>query len=104
MVFKLVKIQEGKKKEYELNIDNKRYKLNIEVKMDEIIFKLRIISEISFYNYIWKFKYNDIIYELNISKEKYDNLSKIMNYFEECEIKEEGINKKLIINSKDNII
>ena len=104
MVFKLIKTQKEDKKECELEINNKRYKLSIEVKMDEIIFKIRIISEISFYNYIRKYKYNDIIKELNLPKDKYDNLSKILNYFKEYEIKEDGINKKLIINNKDMII
>ena len=106
MVFKLVKEQEEQKKEYELNINNKRYKLNIEVKMDEIIFKLNCISEISYYNYIRKYKYNDIIKELNLSTDIFINLSKIFHYFDnkELSIKEDKSNKVIKINDKDIII
>ena len=50
------------KKEYEIIIDNN--KIRIEITKDKIIFLL--IIEISYYQYIKEYKYNEIIKELNI--------------------------------------
>ena len=88
------------------NIENIKYQLKIEIENDEIIFTLNSISPISYYNYIRKYKYNDIIKELNLSRYTYDNLIKIYNYFDskEYNIIDNKKNKKLIINNKDSII
>ena len=55
--------------------------------IDEIIFELNLISEISYYNYIRKYKYNDIIKELGLSNNKYDDIINIYNYFDIKEYK-----------------
>ena len=70
------------KKEYELNDKDKKYNLKIYLDNNEIIFELNLISEISYYNYIKKYKYNDIIKELNLS-----NINDIYNYFDKKNIK-----------------
>ena len=80
------------KKEYELNEGNKNYILKIELNINEIIFELNLISEISYYNYIRKYKYNDIIKELNLSSNIYNDITKIYNYFN---IKEYKIFKRI---------
>ena len=80
-------IEKELKKEYELNSENKKYKLKIELNINEIIFELNLISEISYYNYIRKYKYNDIIKELNLSNNIYNNIINIYNYFDIKEYK-----------------
>ena len=53
---------EEMKNEYEININDN--KLRIEINNDEIIFILMI--EISFYKYIKKYQYNELIKKLGI--------------------------------------
>ena len=88
------------KKEYELNVDNKIYKLKVELNINEIIFELNLISEISYYNYIRKYKYNELIKELNLSNNIYNDIIKIYNYLD---IKEYKIIFIFLFNS-DKII
>ena len=94
------------KKEYELNDENKKYKLKIELNINEIIFELNLISEISYYTYIKKYKYNEIRKDLNLSYYKYNDITKIYNYFDikTYKIIDENRNKKIIINDKDIIL
>ena len=85
------------KNEYEIKINNN--KLRIELNNDEIIFKL--IIGLSYYKYIKKYKYEEIIKELEIIK--YKNIKEIYKYLikSEYEIKKEE--KKIIINKKKEI-
>ena len=94
------------KKEYELNQENKKYNLEIELTSNTIIFELKIISEISYYIYSRKYTYNDIIKDLNLSVNIYDDLSKVFEYIEidEYQIIEENKNKKIKINNKGTIL
>ena len=94
------------KKEYEWIEENKKYKLKIELNINEIIFELNLISEISYYTYIKKYKYNEIRKDLNLSYYKYNDITKIYNYFDikTYKIIDENRNKKIIINDKDIIL
>ena len=94
------------KKEFELKEENKIYKLKMELDKNGIIFELNLISELSYYNYIKRYNYNDLIKILNLSTNIYNNISKIFNYIElkEFKILDEKRNKKIIINGKDKII
>ena len=94
------------KKEYELKEENKIYKLKIELDKDEIIFELNLISELSYYNYIKRYDYNDLRKKLNLLANIYNNLTKIFNYIDLIEYKiiDGKGNKKIIINNKDKII
>ena len=94
------------KKEYELKEENKIYKLKIELDKDEIIFELNLISELSYYNYIKRYDYNDLRKKLNLPTNIYNNLTKIFNYIDLIEYKiiDGKGNKKIIINNKDKII
>ena len=93
-------------KEYELKEENKIYKLKIELDKDEIIFELNLISELSYYNYIKRYDYNDLRKKLNLPTNIYNNLTKIFNYIDLIEYKiiDGKGNKKIIINNKDKII
>ncbi len=87
------------KKEHVIKIDNN--KLKIEMDNDIITFILRI--GISYYKYIKRFNYNEIIKELNIFKYKDKEKEKICDYLINSEYKiinEEKI-KKIIINKKE---
>ena len=98
------------KKEYDLYSNNKKYKLTIEIKKEDILFTLEILSEISCYNYINKYKYNNLIKDLNLSIETNNDINKILEYFDSkisknnYKIIDENQNKKLIINNKEIII
>ena len=94
------------KKEYISFKDNTKYKLIIEIENEEIIFTLNNISQISYYNYIRKYKYNDIIKELHFPKNLYYNIIAIYKYFDikEYKIRDDKNNKIIIINNKDTII
>ena len=94
------------KKEYELNHEDNIYKFEFEANNNEIIFKLTRISEISYYNYIRKYNYNEIINDLNLSKDIYNNIEKIFEYLDikEYQIFDDNRNKKLKINQKDEIV
>ena len=71
-----------KKKVYELNYEDKKYNFEIEVNNDELIFTLTKLSEISYYNYIRKYNYNEITNDLNLSKDIYNNIEKIFEYLD----------------------
>ena len=58
--------EERIKEEYEIRIDDN--KLRIEINNDKIIFTL--ILGLSYYKYIKKYKYNEIIKELDIREKK----------------------------------
>ena len=94
------------KKIYELKAENKKCKFQIEIDNNEIIFELELNSENSNDNYIRKYEYNDIIKELKLPKDIYNNLVKIYNYFDikEYIIMDDNRNKKIIINKRDEII
>ena len=93
------------KKEFEINTGNKIYKLFVEVDADEIIFSLEQSSEISYYSYAKKMTYNNIIKELNISKRKYNDITKLFNYFDIKQFKliDNHRSKKLIFEKKYTI-
>ena len=93
------------KKEYELAYEDKIYKFEFEVNNNEIKFILTKLSEISYYNYIRKYNYDEIINDLNLSKD-FDNIEKIFEYLDikGCEIFDDIKNKKLVINNKETII
>ena len=85
------------KKEYVININNNN--LIIEINNDEIIFTL--IIGISYYKYIKKYKYDEIIKELNMFECK--NIEEVYICLVNSEYKiinEEKI-KKIIINNKE---
>ena len=85
------------KKEYVININNNN--LIIEINNDEIIFTL--IIGISYYKYIKKYKYDEIIKELNMFECK--NIEEVYICLIKSEYKiinKEKI-KKIIINDKE---
>ena len=92
-------------KEFKINEDNKSYQLKIILNNNQILFELNLISEISYYNYIRRYNYYDIMKDLNLSKDKYDNITKIFNHIdnENYKVLDDKNNKKLIINNKDTI-
>ena len=89
-----------------MNYEDKIYNFEIEVNNNESIFILNKLSEISYYNYIRKYNYNEIINDLNLSKDIYDNIEKIFDFLsiKEYEIYDDNKNKKLKINNKEIII
>ena len=82
------------KKEYEIKIDDN--KIRIEITNEEITFILMI--DISYYKYIKKYKYNEIIKELNI---EYKDIEKLYEYLIRSEYKIIKEKKKIIINNKE---
>ena len=94
------------KKEYELVYEDKLYKFELELNNNGINFILTKLSEISYYNYIRKYNYDEIINDLYLSKDLYDNIEKIFEYLDikECKIFDDNKNKKLVINNKETII
>ena len=82
------------KKEYEIEINNN--KLKIEINNDEIIFKL---LGLSCFKYIKRYKYDEIIKELNILENK--DIKSVYNYLIKSEYKIKD--KKIIINNKNEI-
>ena len=85
------------KKGYEIKINNNN--LRIEINNDEIIFTL--IIGISSYKYIKKYKYDEIIKELDILE--YKNINEVSDFLVkfECKIINEEKIKKIIINNKE---
>ena len=85
------------KKEYEIKKgDNK---IRIEINNDEII--IILIIGLSYYKYIKKYKYEEIVKELELYE--YNNIKEIYNYLIKSEYKiinKEKI-KKIIINDKE---
>ena len=69
-------------KEYELNLNNDIYKLQIENSSLKILFKLRPINNITTYYYLKEYKYEDIIKELKLSKKQYNNLTNIEEFID----------------------
>ena len=68
------------KKTYILKNNDKLYRLIVEIKDNEVLFELYSISEISYFNYIGKYDYNDIIKQFKISSSNTFDLIKIFNY------------------------
>ena len=83
------------KEEYEIKIDDN--KLKIEINNDEIIFIL--IVGISYYKYIKKFKYDEIVKELVLYE--YNDIEEIYKYLIKSEYKIMDEDKKIIINNKE---
>ena len=97
------------KKEYELDTNNNKYKLIIQLKSEElIIFELLLISQISYYNYIRKYNYKDIITLLNLNTNVYNNIQNVYNYLiniNDYKIIDDNNNSKIIkINNNYEII
>ena len=94
------------KKEFELNIDEQKYKIIIELYQDEITFELILESELSCYNYIKRYNYESAIKELNLLKNDYNNLKQIYNYIniKEYKIINKQENKMLILDNKHKIL
>lgn len=71
-------------KEYEITLDSDNYRLILEtLSKEEILFKLRNTKNIAYVFYLKKYKYNDIIEELNLENEKYNNIKSICDLFDE---------------------
>ena len=86
------------KREHVIKIDNN--KLKIEMDNDIITFILRI--GISYYKYIKRYNYNEIIKELNIFKYEDKEKEKLCDYLINSEYKIiNDKNKKIIINKKE---
>ena len=85
------------KKEYEIKINDN--KIRIETNNDEIIFILTI--GISFYKYIKKYKYNEIIKKLNLLECK--DIKEVYEYLINSEYKIIKEEKKLILNKNKEI-
>ena len=85
-------------KEYELNLNNDIYKLQIENSSAKILFKLRPINNITTYFFIKECKYEDIIKELQLSKKQYNNLAKIEEFIDK------SLTNKNVILMEDNKI
>ena len=86
-------------KEYELNLNNDIYKLQIENSSAKILFKLRPINNITTYFFIKECKYEDIIKELQLSKKQYNNLAKIEEFIDKS-----LTNKNVILMEDTKII
>ena len=84
-------------KEYEIKINDNKLKIIIDD--DEITFVLTM--GISYYKYIAKYKYEEIIQELKITN--YQNIEKVYEYLIKSEYKIIKDEKKLIINGNKEI-
>ena len=83
------------KEEYIIKINNN--KIKIEINNDEIIFIL--IIGLSYFKYIKRYKYDEIIKEINTLENK--DIKSIYNYLIKSEYKIRD--KKIIINNKNEI-
>ena len=95
-----LKLIESKK--YELKYKEDIYSLLIERYSDDnIFFKLRKSNNLSIYNYMNKYNYNDITRLFLLQKEYYENLSKVFQFFDLA-----LINKKIKLeyNNDKNIM
>ena len=79
--------------DYEIKCLDKMYKLEIEIFNNEIIFKLSNLNEISFYNYISKYNYEQLIKDL-----KLNNIEQFLD-IKEYDIYDDGQNKILQIRN-----
>ena len=91
-----------KKKEYELEENGNRYKLNITLKIIYIDFKLTPINDIIFIYYINKYDLNSINNKLSLSHNMYDNLEKVMKLIDDCYINNK-LSLKIDINNEINM-
>ena len=83
--------------QFNLKLNKDVYKLIIEISSNnDILFNLRQTNNISFIYYEKKYKYEDILKHLNLEKNKYNNILKILEFFD-VSVK----NEKVKI-SKDN--
>ena len=66
-------------KQYEMNLDEDTYRLQIEIIEDnKILFKLRKLYCISYTFFIKEFKYKDILEALDLIEKNYNNLEEIL--------------------------
>ena len=91
-----------KKKEYELEENGNRYKLNITLKIIYIDFKLTPINDIIFIYYINKYDLNSINNKLSLSHNIYNNLEKVMKLIDDCYINNK-LSLKIDINNEINL-
>ena len=91
-----------KKKEYELEENANRYKLNITLKIIYIDFKLTPINDIIFIYYINKYDLNSINNKLSLSHNMYNNLEKVMKLIDDCYINNK-LSLKIDINNEINL-
>ena len=87
------------KKEYLLNHLNEQYNLIIERDLSYIYFKLYKLNEITLFNYENKFNLKDIIHQLKINPDYYNNIEKICILIEEL-----YSNKKIYLKNNNNCI
>ena len=87
------------KKEYEIKINDNKLKIEINNDNDQIIFILTI--GISYYKYIKKYKYDEIIRKLNILEGK--DIKEVYEYLINSEYKIIKEEKKIIINENIKI-
>ena len=84
-------------KEFEKKIDEN--KIKIKMKKNEIMFIVNI--SLSFYKYVKRFKYNEIIEELKLDKNNYKNLKQLYIYLTERKFEINEEEKILIIDYKE---
>ena len=71
-------------KKYELKLEDIAYSLEIQqYSEDKLSFKLTKSDNLSLYYYYKEFNYNDILNCLSLNKEQYENLSKIISFFDQ---------------------
>ena len=71
------------KKNYELTLDNVIYTLLIEItNKEQIIFTLKPQEDTFYKFYFQKYDYNSIVEELKLFKEQYNDIKKILIFFE----------------------
>ena len=91
-----------KKKEYELEENANRYKLNLTLKNKYLGFKLTPINDIIFIYYINKYDLNSINNKLSLSHNIYNNLEKVMKLIDDCYINNK-LSLKIDINNEINL-
>ena len=86
-------------KEYELNTDKKNYRLKMSIENGNILFKIRKLNCFSYLFYLKKFKYYEILKELNLKENDYINITIVFALVESLI----NNNRIKIFENKDNI-
>lgn len=87
---KEIKIKEVKK--YNMNLNYDSFLLTIKINSDDTInFYLKQSNKKSFSKYIHEYKYEEIIQTLSLSKDIYDDITKVFKYYDDVIMKSEII-------------
>ena len=87
---KEIKIKEVKK--YNMNLNYDSFLLTIKINSDDTInFYLKQSNKKSFSKYIHEYKYEEIIQTLSLSKDIYDDITKVFKYYDDAIMKSEII-------------